>query len=144
MKENYIKSLFELSVSFNNKSKLWMVHYNRAYHRKEPVLLYNINICAESYASRAVKGPLEGSKIRYVEKMRKYPELGSRFKPLVVESTGEWHQYSFDYLKNIADHIAAKTNKTSIVALNTILTTASVCLQRHQGTMLVRRCLALF
>jgi dethiobiotin synthetase len=102
-----------------------------------------INICAERYASRAVKGPLEGSKIRYEEKMRKYPELGSRFKPLVVESTGGWHQYSFDYLKNIADHIATKTNK-SIVALSTILTTASVCLQRHQGAMLVRRCLGLF
>ena len=50
-----------------------------------------ISICAESYVSRAAKGQLEGRKIRYKQKMDKYPEWGSRFKPLVFESTGGWH-----------------------------------------------------
>ena len=102
-----------------------------------------ISICADSYFSRAAKGQLEGSKIRYDTKMAKYPDLGSRFKPLVIESTGGWHPYSFDYLKTLADHIAAKTNKVARDALNSILTTSAFCLQRHQGTMLVRRCLGL-
>ena len=102
-----------------------------------------ISICANSYVSRAAKGQLEGSKIRYVQKMAKYPDLGTRFKPLVIESTGGWHPYSFDYLKTLADHIAAKTNKTARDALNGLLTTSAFCLQRHQGTMLVRRCLGL-
>ena len=31
---------------------------------------------------------LEGSKIRNEEKMPKYPDLGSTFKPLVLESNG--------------------------------------------------------
>jgi hypothetical protein len=36
-----------------------------------------INICADIYVSRATKGQLEGSRIRFEEKMKKYPELGS-------------------------------------------------------------------
>ena len=102
-----------------------------------------ISICAESYVSRAAKGQLEGGKIRYKHKMDKYPELGSRFKPLVLESTGGWHPYSFDYLKTLADHIAARTANTANDALNSILTTSAFCLQRRQGTMLVRRCLGM-
>jgi hypothetical protein len=43
-----------------------------------------ISICAESYVSRAAKGQLEGSRIRYEQKMTKYLELGARFKPLVA------------------------------------------------------------
>jgi Reverse transcriptase (RNA-dependent DNA polymerase) len=102
-----------------------------------------ISICADSYFARAAKGQLEGSKIRYDLKMKKYPDLGSRFKPLIIESTGGWHPFSFDYLKTLADHIAAKTNVISKDALNTLLTTSAFRLQRHQGTMLVRRCLGL-
>jgi hypothetical protein len=102
-----------------------------------------ISICADSYFSRAAKGQLEGSKIRYDLKMKKYPDLGPRFKPLVVESTGGWHTYSFEYLKTLAEHIASKTNKSAKDALNELLTTAAFCLQRHQGTMLVRRCFGL-
>jgi hypothetical protein len=102
-----------------------------------------ISICAESYASRAAKGQLEGSRIRYEQKMTKYPDLGARFKPLVVESSGGWHPYSFDYLKSIADHISSRMNKTAKEAFNSILSSTSSCLQRHQGAMLVRRCLGL-
>jgi Reverse transcriptase (RNA-dependent DNA polymerase) len=102
-----------------------------------------ISICADSYWKRAAKGQLEGSKIRYKAKMKKYPDLGSRLKPLVLESTGGWNAYSFDYLRKLADHIAARTNKVAKVALNFLLTSASVRLQRNQGTMLVRRCLGL-
>ena len=81
-----------------------------------------INICAASYIKRASKGLLEGSQIRYEEKVEKYPELGARFKPLVIESTGGWHAYSFDYLNSIARHISSRTNKKSRDVLNTILT----------------------
>lgn len=102
-----------------------------------------ISICAESYFTRAAKGQLEGSKIRYDAKMKKYPDLGYRFKPLVIESTGGWHMYSFDYLKTLAEHIATKSNMIAKDVLNELLTTVSCCLQRHQGTMLVRRCLGL-
>jgi hypothetical protein len=31
------------------------------------------------------------SNIRFIEKMKKYPDLGARFKPLLVESTGKWY-----------------------------------------------------
>ena len=102
-----------------------------------------INMCADSYASRASKGILEGSSIRYDAKMKKYPDLGPRFKPLILESTGGWHRYSFNYIRTLADHIAARTNKSANDALNSLLTATSFCLQRHQGTMLVRRCLGL-
>ena len=34
-----------------------------------------INICADSYVTRAAKGILEGSSIRYDAKMKKYPKL---------------------------------------------------------------------
>jgi hypothetical protein len=71
-----------------------------------------------TYVSRAAKGQLEGSRIRFEEKMKKYPELvGSRFKPLVIESSGGCHPYLFDYLKCIADHISSRTNKTANDAL---------------------------
>ena len=102
-----------------------------------------INICADSYASRASKGVLEGSSIRYVAKMKKYPDLGPRFKPLILESTGGWHKLSFNYIRTLADHIASRTNKSASDALNSLLRAVSFCLQRHQGTMLVRRCLGL-
>jgi hypothetical protein len=36
------------------------------------------------------------AKFVYVQKMTKYSDLGARFKPLVIESTGRWHPYSFD------------------------------------------------
>ena len=102
-----------------------------------------INICADSYASRASKGVLEGSSIRYVAKMKKYPDLGPRFKPLILESTGGWHKLSFNYIRTLADHVASRTNKSASDALNSLLRAVSFCLQRHQGTMLVRRCLGL-
>jgi hypothetical protein len=102
-----------------------------------------INICADSYISRASKGQLEGSKIRFEEKQKKYRELGPRLKPLVIESTGGWHPFSYDYLKTLADHISARIDKSAIKALDDILTTVSFCLQRNQGAMLVRRCLDL-
>jgi hypothetical protein len=41
--------------------------------------------------AKASKGLLKGADIRYVEKMKKYPDLGPRFKPLVIESSGGWH-----------------------------------------------------
>ena len=69
-----------------------------------------ISICADAYYNRADLGQLKGSDIRYKAKMKKYPDLGSRFKPLVLESTGGWHAYSFEYLKKLADHIASRTN----------------------------------
>jgi hypothetical protein len=102
-----------------------------------------ISIGAPSYFKKAARGPLEGSRIRYEQKLAKYPDLGRRFKPLVVESTGGWHPYSFNDIKLIADHIAARTNKTAVECLNSILTSASCCLQRNQGNLLVRRCLGL-
>jgi dethiobiotin synthetase len=58
-----------------------------------------IKLCAPSHVRKAAKGQLEGSKIRYDVKMAKYPELGHRFKPLVVESTGGWHPYH-SFIKN--------------------------------------------
>jgi hypothetical protein len=102
-----------------------------------------ISIGADSYYKRAAKNQLAGSDIRYQQKISKYPELGNRFKPLILESTGGWHPFSFNFLKTLADHIAARTNKTAKDSLNALLTAASFCLQRHQGTMLVRRCLGL-
>ena len=102
-----------------------------------------ISICAQSHYKRASKGQLEGSKIRYDQKMAKYPELGARFKPLVIESTGGWHPFSFKTLSSIADHIAVGTNKRSVECLNALLSKSAFCLQRHQGSMLVRRCLGL-
>ena len=102
-----------------------------------------ISICAESYFKKAAKGQLEGAAIRYASKMKKYPELSTRFKPLVIESTGGWHPFSFNYLKTLAEHISSRSCSTAQDILTSILRTCSVRLQRHQGTMLVRRCLGL-
>jgi hypothetical protein len=52
--------------------------------------------------------------VRYLEKMEKYPDVGPKFKPLVIESTGGWHNYSMDYLKSIAGRIASRSNKSNI------------------------------
>ncbi len=57
-----------------------------------------INICAKSYVKTAATGPLEGSRIRFEAKKNKYPELGARFKPLIVETSDGWHPFSMDYL----------------------------------------------
>ena len=99
-----------------------------------------VSIGADSYYARAAKSKLAGSEIRYQAKKTKYPDLGFRFKPLILESTGGWHPYSFGYLKTLSEHIASRTNKSAKDALNSILSAASFCLQGHQG-MLVRRCL---
>ena len=55
-----------------------------------------IHTSAQSHVQRAVKGLLERSKIRYDQKMTMYPELGSSFKPLVLESNGDWHPMSYN------------------------------------------------
>jgi hypothetical protein len=77
---------------------------------------------------------LEGSEIRYKAKMGKYPELGDlnhwwwRYRRL--------HRYSFDYLKLLAEHISTgRTDKSSKLALNGLITSTSFCLQRNQGIM---------
>ena len=100
-----------------------------------------INICSDAYYKKAAKGQFEGSNIRYQSKMKKYPELGHHLKPLVVESTGGWHQYSFGFLKTLASHVAARLGSLTKDVLNNILSTSSIRLQRHQGSLLVRRCL---
>ena len=100
-----------------------------------------INILAPSHLARAATGPLAGSKIRYDEKMRKYPDLGSNFKPLVLECTGGWHHYSMGYLKTIANRVSSYSLKSPTQVLNEMLTAVSFRLQRHQGAMLIRRCL---
>jgi hypothetical protein len=61
----------------------------------------------------------------------------------VVESTGGWHRYSMDVLKIIAGLIASRcTTKVSDV-LNNVLKGYSFALQKHLGTMMVRRYLGL-
>jgi hypothetical protein len=102
-----------------------------------------INITSHAYLPRSSKGQLEGSKIRFEEKLRKYPDLGPRLKPLILECFGGWHCFSFDYLRTIANHISARSNRNVVDILNLILKRTSFCLQRHQGSMLVRRCLGL-
>ena len=102
-----------------------------------------IHILVPSYIRRASKGQLEASKIRYDFKMTKYPDLGTRFKPLVLESTGGWHPSSFKYLKQIAELVVAHSRLTISTALNLMLTLASCRLQRNQGAMLTRRYLGL-
>jgi hypothetical protein len=76
--------------------------------------------------------------------MKKYPDLGPRFKPLVIESSGGWHNFSLDYLKTMAAHISSRTNKHTTIVLGNLLRACSFALQQHQGTILVRRCLGLF
>jgi hypothetical protein len=48
--------------------------------------------------------------------MKKYPDLGPRFKPLVLESTGGWHKLSFNYLRTLANHIVSRTKSTNKLA----------------------------
>ena len=58
------------------------------YDTREPAYLdvSVIHILARSYLRRASIGQLEGSKIRYEYKLSKYPDLGSSFKPLVIDA----------------------------------------------------------
>jgi hypothetical protein len=93
--------------------------------------------------SQSSKGQLFGADIRYSIKMKKYPDLGDLFKPLVVESTGGWHRYSMDVLNIIAGHIASRGTSPVSFVLNNLLKGCSFALQKHQGTMMVRRCLGL-
>ncbi len=102
-----------------------------------------VNIFAKAYFQRASKGVLQGSRIRFNQKKAKYADLGPRMKPLVVECTGGWDSFSLDYLKSIAESIAARSRKTAKLTLNSLLASLSCRLQRHQGTLLVRRCLGL-
>jgi hypothetical protein len=71
--------------------------------------------------------------------MKKYPDLGPKFKPLVIESTGGWHGYSMDYLKTMAGHIASRSDKSILTVLNDllstyILTTYIYVLLHYKGT----------
>jgi hypothetical protein len=70
----------------------------------------------------------------------KYPDLGPKFKPLVIESTAGWHNHSMDHLKSIA----SRSNNSNISVLNNLLSVCSFALQRNQGIKLVRRCLGIF
>jgi hypothetical protein len=67
--------------------------------------------------------------VRYLEKIKKYPHLGPKFKQLVIESTGGWHNYSMDYLKSIAG--ARRSNKSNISVLNNLL---SIFMLLYRGT----------
>jgi hypothetical protein len=78
-------------------------------------------LSVKSYLLISSKELLCGANVRYLEKMKKYPDLGPKFKPLVIESTGGWHNYSMDYLKSIAGHIASRSNKSNISVLNNLL-----------------------
>ena len=100
-----------------------------------------INILAPSHLSRAASAPLAGSQIRFDEKMRKYQALGANFKPLILECTGGWHRFSMDYLKTIANRVSSYSFKTPTQVLDNMLTAIYFRLQRHQGAMLIRRCL---
>ena len=102
-----------------------------------------INTTCSSYLTQSSKGQLFGAEIRYSMKSKKYPDLGPRFKPLVVESTGGWHRYSMDVLKLIAGHIASRCTTQTSSVLNNLLMGCSFALQKHLGTMMVRRCLGL-
>jgi hypothetical protein len=87
--------------------------------------------------------------ISWYNKVEKHPYLETNIgtaAPLEIsfsESSGGWHPSSFDYLKSIGEHISSRMNKTSKEAVNSILSLTSSCLQRHQGAMLARQCLAL-
>ena len=102
-----------------------------------------IHILANAYLRRASTGQLEGSRIRYDTKVAKYPNLGRKFKPLVVECTGGWHPQSFVFLKAVANRIAGTSMKSTTDILNELLVSCAVALQRFQGNTLVRKCLGL-
>ncbi len=99
-----------------------------------------IHILANAYLRRASSGQL---KIRYESKVAKYPDLGRKFKPLVIECTGGWHPQSFSFLKTIANRISGNSLKSSSEALNEMMVSCAVALQRFQGNTLVRKCLGL-
>jgi hypothetical protein len=99
-----------------------------------------INILCPSHLNRASKGQLQGSDIRFKEKLKKYANLKDQLKPLVIENTGGWHPRSFETLKNLSELIAQRTNQTTKEVFNNLLLTISVNLQRDQGAMVVRRC----
>jgi hypothetical protein len=67
--------------------------------------------------------------------MNKYPDLGPKFKPLVIESTGRWHSYSMNYLIPMSGHINSRSNKYIFTVLNILLMVCSFAFQRNQGTM---------
>ena len=98
---------------------------------------------ARSYIDRRWTGLLDCAEQRFKGKKNKYAELGDKMKPLVIESSGGWHRYSMGYLDTMANAISAHSLMTKGEALNSILTTSSIRLQKHQGTMLARRCLGL-
>ena len=102
-----------------------------------------INILCPSYVKKSSLGPLSGSVIRYEAKMKKYADLGVLMKPLIVESTGGWNSLSFKFLKSISELVASRSNQSTKITMKNLLSSLSVCLQRHQGAMLVRRCLSL-
>ena len=102
-----------------------------------------INILCPGNLSSAAKGQLLGSELRFKHKHKRYPLLKSQLKPLVVECTGGWNPKSLEYLTDMAELIGSRTNVKASLVLNNLLTTISVCLQRNQGTMVVRRCLGL-
>ena len=102
-----------------------------------------INILCPSYIDKSVKGPLCGAEIRYVNKMKKYEKLAENLKPLIVECTGGWHAHSYKYIQGIAELISFRSNQVENVVMKRILSALSFCLQRHQGTMVVRRCAGL-
>ena len=99
-----------------------------------------INILCPSHLARASKGQLQGSDIRYKEKLKKYLDLKDQWKPLIIENTGGWHPKSFETLKSLSELIAHRTNQPTKDVLNSLLLNISVNLQRDQGAMVVRRC----
>ncbi len=52
---------------------------------------------------------------------------------MVMETKGGWNAYSFNKLKLIANHIAARTSKAAEDCQNDILRRSSFRLQRTKG-----------
>ena len=102
-----------------------------------------INILCPSYLGKSSKGPLCGAEIRYEMKLKKYEHLAQQFKPLIVECTGGWHAHSYKNIGAIAQLIASRSNQAVKIVMKRLISSLSISLQRHQGTMIVRRCAGL-
>ena len=98
---------------------------------------------APSYIQGSATTAGSSAGLRYEQKLSKYRNTefhNDLFIPLVVESLGTWHTDAIPLLKRFAELIGDYQHMDHKLALRSLMTDLSICLQKANGRMLAERC----
>ena len=100
-----------------------------------------VSVLCSSYRAQGAKQQGGAAAARVAEKLNKYSKQAEKvwFKPFVIESLGGWDSAAVGILKQFASIIAETEFIDTKVALQRLMTSLSICLQKYIGDMLALR-----